>query len=195
MKHLRIALLLCLMPFLGVQAQDEAEVLAPKFGYLSYNAVFERMPEYQQAQEAFAQLKAKYDAEAVHSEEEFQRKFAEFLQGQKDFPASIMQKRQAELQDLMEKSVSFRQQSRDLLRKAEADLQKPVATALDEAIQAVGAEMSLDFVLNTDGNSLPFINPQVGVDVTKAVLVKLGIEQPEAATELTEETQPEAESE
>ena len=170
-----ITLLLALIPFWGVSAQ-EGEVRVAQFGYLSYGEVFEQMPEYKKAQEDFAALKAKYDAETVRSEDEFQRKFAEFLQGQKDFPTSILQKRQAELQDLMEKSVTFRRESRKLLQQAEKELQKPVAQKLDEAIKAVGAELGLIFVLNTDGNSLPFIHPQVGVNITRPVMLKLGIE-------------------
>ena len=174
MKSL-ITLLLALIPFLGTSAQEEG-VRVPQFGYISYSEVFQQMPEYQKAQEDFAALKAKYDAETARSEDEFQRKFAEFLQGQKDFPASILQKRQAELQELMDKSVNFRRESRNLLRQAEAELQRPVAEKLDEAIKAVGAELGLIFVLNTDGNSLPFVHPQVGVDITQPVLLKLGIE-------------------
>ena len=160
----------------GQSGAAPQEVRVPQFGYLSYNEVFEKMPEYQKAKEDFAALKEKYDAEATRAEEEFQRKFAEFLQGQKDFPPSILQKRQAELQDLMDKSVTFRKESRRLLRQAEGELQAPVSTRLNEAIQAVGAELGLIFVLNTDGNSLPFVHPQVGVNVTAPVLQKLGIE-------------------
>ena len=184
MKSL-ITLLLALLPFLGVSAQDEC-VRVPQFGYISYNEVFQQMPEYQKAQEDFAALKAKYDAETTRSEDEFQRKFAEFLQGQKDFPPSILQKRQAELQELMDKSVNFRRESRKLLRQAEAELQRPVAEKLDEAIKAVGAELGLIFVLNTDGNSLPFVHPQVGVDITRPVLSKLGIEKVEVPEERIE---------
>ena len=84
---------------------NQSAVRVPQFGYLSYNEVYKQMPEYKKACDDFAALKAKYDAEATRAEDEFQRKFAEFLNGQKDFPQSIMLKRQAELQDLMEKSV------------------------------------------------------------------------------------------
>ena len=57
-----------------------------KLGYLSYNAVFQAMPEYAVSQRKLADLKAKYDKEAQRSEAEFQRKFVEFLQGQKERP-------------------------------------------------------------------------------------------------------------
>ncbi|MBR1682288.1 MAG: OmpH family outer membrane protein [Bacteroidaceae bacterium] len=181
-KHFIAILLALFLPLLGgtgafstLRAQDTPEVRVAQFGYLSYNDIFQRMPEYAEAQASFAQLKAKYDAEAQRAEDEFQRKFAEFLQGQKDFPASIMQKRQMELQDLMDKSVAFRQETQRLLKQAEAELQAPVAAKLNEAIQAVAGERGLTFVLNTDNNAVPFIHPQVGVNITEPVLIRLGL--------------------
>ena len=183
-RHLTTILsLLLLLPFCGeaegafstLRAQDIPEVRVAQFGYLSYNDIFQRMPEYAEAQDSFAQLKAKYDAEAERAEDEFQRKFAEFLQGQKDFPATIMQKRQMELQDLMDKSVAFRQETQRLLKQAEAELQAPIADKLNKAIQAVAAEQGLTFVLNTDNNAVPFIHPQVGVNITEPVLIRLGL--------------------
>ena len=175
------ALLLALVPFIGASAQEQSAatptdtptVTVPQFGYLSYNAVFAQMPDYQKAKEDFAALKAQYDAEATRAEEEFQRKFTEFLQGQKDFPKSIMQKRQAELQELMDKSVAFRKEAQRLLAEAEAKLQAPVAERLNEAIRTVAAKRGLIVVLNTDGNAVPFIHPQAGVDITEAVLAQL----------------------
>lgn len=160
---------------LCAQKPATTEVRVPQFGYISYKSVYERMPEYATAKAAFEELKAKYDAEAQHSEEEFQRKFSEFLQGQKDFPPSILQKRQLELQDLMNKSVAFRQESQRLLKQAEAELQAPSIAKLSEAIQAVAGERGLFFVLNTDDNAVPFIHPQAGVDITDLVLTRLGI--------------------
>lgn len=183
MKKIILFLLLSLPFCVGAQEANNQPAAqqqqVARFGYLSYNAVYEQMPEFAQAQASFAELKKKYEAEATRSEEEFQRKFAEFLHGQKDFPASIMQKRQAELQELMEKSTKFRRESRELLKKAQEELHQPLVGRLNEAIKAVGAEQGLIYILNTDGNALPFINPQAGVDVTEAVLVKLGIKSAE----------------
>lgn len=181
-KHLiRISLILSIVFFMtngNVYGQEQSQTI-PQFGYLSYNEVFSQMPEYISAQQQFQQLRSKYDAEATRSEEEFQRKFAEFMQGQHDFPPSIMQKRQAELQELMEKSISFRQESQKLLAEAEAALKQPAIDKLNAAIQAVGAEKGLLFILNTDGNACPFVHPQAGVNVTNFVISKLGITQVE----------------
>lgn len=181
MKSTLFALLLALAPFCSAGAQEltaPAEVHVAHFGYVSYKEIFERLPEYDEARAAFAALKGKFEDEAERSEKEFQRKFAEFLQGQKDFPPTILQKRQAELQDLMNKSVSFRQESQRLLQKAEAEMMQPVMERLNKAIQEVAAERSLIFVLNTDENAVPYINPQVGVNITEPLLLKLGLASP-----------------
>ena len=183
MKRQILALLFMAAAAATLQAQQPsvpatAVSSAPIFGYLSYDTVFRQMPDYQQARESFQALKAKYDAEARRAEEEFQRKFAEFLQGQADFPVSIMQKRQAELQDLMEKSISFRQSSQQLLRQAEQQMQQPVAQRLNQVLQDIGNERHFLFILNTDADACPFVHPQAGVDVTADVLTKLGLQAP-----------------
>ena len=86
-----------------------------------------------------------------------------------------MLKRQAELQDLMEKSVTFRKETQRLLAEAEAQLQAPVTERLNQVIYSVAGQLGLIFVLNTDGNAVPFIHPQVGVNITDPVLRALGI--------------------
>lgn len=170
LKKVILSLLLALP--LSVTAQEVAKA---RFGFLSYSSVYKQMPEYEAAQRNWAELKEKYDKEAERSETEFQQKFADFLQGQKDFPANILQKRQKELQDLMERSIGFKQDVQRLLSEAEKELQAEVGKRLDEAIRTVGVEKGYMFILNTDGNACPFINPEEGEDVTELVLQKLQI--------------------
>lgn len=158
-----------------------------RIGYLDYNEVMRQMPEYAQAQQSISDLKTKYDQEATRGEEEFQRKFAEFLQGQKDFPQNILVKRQAELQALMENGLHFRHEAKQLLSQAEADLLKEVTGKLNEAVTAVGLTGGYACILNTSDNQCPFINPAVSDDVTELVLQKLGVKE-SAATPVQEET-------
>jgi len=144
-------------------------------GYISYEQVLKELPEYAQAKQDLAALKAKYEAEAQKGEEEFQRKFVDFLQGQKDFPQAIMQKRQAELQTLMDTGVAFRMKSQELIAQAEKDLMQVADNRLKHALLEVGAEYGYICILNTDNNSCPYINPALGVDVTELVRQKLGL--------------------
>ena len=147
-----------------------------RFGYISYDEVLRQMPDYAKAQQNLADLRAKYEQEATRGETEFQRKFAEFLQGQKDFPENLLVKRQAELQSLMETGIKFRQEARQLLKKAEQELLAGVRTRLNETIRTVGLEGGYAYVINIDGDACPFINPALGEDITNIVLKQLGIE-------------------
>lgn len=113
MRHYILTLLL-LLGSLTVSAQEAATTAAPpqaavlSFGYFSYKAVMEQMPEYATAQRTLSTLRAKYDAEMKRVEDEFNMKYEQFLEGQHDFAPSILQKRQAELQDLMQKNQAFK---------------------------------------------------------------------------------------
>ncbi len=164
----RILLAVCLLLPLSLAAQV-------RVGFLSYSKVMKLLPEYAQAQEELADLKQQYDLETARGEEEFQRKFTEFLQGQKDFPQNILLKRQAELQSLMENGISFRQEAQKLLTDAEEMLLSKVTQKLDNAIQEVGTANGFVCILNTDDHLCPFVNPAVGEDVTYLVLQALGL--------------------
>ncbi len=168
MTKLRYFILFLLLLPLTVAAQV-------KFGYLSYRTLCQELPQYVQAQKELNDLKTVYEQEATRGEEEFQRKFTDFLQGQKDFPANILQKRQAELQDLMDRGVKFRKEAERLLAEAEQSLLRDLYKKLDEAIVAVGMETGYAFILNIDDNACPFINPILGDDVSNMVRGKLGI--------------------
>lgn len=162
----RIVIVLLLVFPLCMQAQH-------KVGFVSYEAVLTSIPDYEASRASLLELKAKYDQEAKRSEEEFQRKFAEFLQGQKDFTPTIMQKRQKELQDLMEKGLAFRQEIYGLLTQAENEMKAELLRKVGEAVRAVGTEEGFSYILNTDDNACPFINPDVVEDVTEKIKARL----------------------
>lgn len=146
-----------------------------QFGYLSYSGIYKAMPEYATAQSSIKELEEKYNLEIKHSEDEFNRKYAEFYQGQKDFPQYILEKRQKELQELMEKSLDFKEKAKQLLKESEEKLKTPIEERLNQAIKSVGEEFGYSYILNTDNNTYPFINNNSGVDITETVMNRLGI--------------------
>lgn len=151
-----------------VKAGDAPSSL--RFGYLSYSSVLRLMPDYVAAQRSIDDLRTKYDLEMKRVENEFNQKYEQFLAGQHDFAPTILQKRQAELQDLMEKNITFKQKAQQLLKDAENKAFAPVNQRLNTVIQRVGQALGLAFVLNTDNNAVPFINTTSGVDVTATVV-------------------------
>ena len=167
-------LLLALMALpLSLHAQDEAAAVVEtstatsgvKFGYVSYSTLLESMPDYAVAMNKYAQLEEKYAAETRRVEDEFNDKYEAFLEGQRDFPPSILNKRQSELQELLEKNIAFKNESKRLLAEAKAELMKPLRDKMSKVLATIGTEMGLAFIINTDNDSCPFINPQKGFDV------------------------------
>ena len=152
---------------LGGYAQDSATGM--KFGYLSVEAVMKSLPEYATMQTNMAQLREQYEAEQKRVEDDFNKKYEEFLDGQASFPKTILQKRQSELQEMLDKNIAFKKESQQLLANAEATMLENLKSTVTAALVAIGQERGYAFILNTDQNAVPFINPALGEDITEDV--------------------------
>jgi outer membrane protein len=144
-----------------------------KFGYLSYNTVMQAMPEYAAMQNSMAELREKYEAEQKRVEDDFNKKYEEFLDGQKSFPKTILQKRQSELQEMLDKSIAFKKESQRLLKQAEEDAMAPILVRLATVLDTIGKERSYAFIVNTDEKATLWLNPSIGEDITATVIEQL----------------------
>ncbi len=151
--------------FLGCYAQENTF----RFGYLSYDAVLQSMPEYTMVQQKLTKLNEQFQTETLRIEDEFNRKYEEFLDGQRDFPKTILQKRQSELQELMERNIAFKENSRAELAQAEKEAMAPLRIRLIEIVGKIGRERGYAFIIDTDKTALPFINPAMGEDINQLV--------------------------
>lgn len=140
-----------------------------RFGYFSFDNVLKSMPDYVMAQRSIDDLRQKYDAEMKRAEDEFNSKYEEFLDVQKDLVPAILRKRQAELQEMMQKNINFKNESQRLLKQAEADAFAPVKNKLYNALTKVGQAQGYAFILNTDGDACPYVNPEMGEDATEHI--------------------------
>lgn len=140
-----------------------------RFGYFSFDNVLKSMPDYVMAQRSIDDLRQKYDAEMKRAEDEFNSKYEEFLDVQKDLVPAILHKRQAELQEMMQKNINFKNESQRLLKQAEADAFAPVKNKLYNALTKVGQAQGYAFILNTDGDACPYVNPEMGEDATELI--------------------------
>ena len=140
-----------------------------RFGYFSFDNVLKSMPDYVMAQRSIDDLRQKYDAEMKRAEDEFNSKYEEFLDVQTDLVPAILRKRQAELQEMMQKNINFKNESQRLLKQAEADAFAPVKNKLYNALTKVGQAQGYAFILNTDGDACPYVNPEMGEDATELI--------------------------
>ena len=144
-----------------------------RFGVCSYSTLLKSMPGYLMAQRSIDDLRQKYESEMKRSEQEFNAKYEEFLDEQRDLVPAILRKRQTEIQEMMEKNVAFKQEAQRLLKQAETDALAPVKLKLNEAMAKVGAQQGYAFILNTDNDACPYINHEMGEDATEAIKAQL----------------------
>ncbi len=159
-----------LMAVSGTQSADSlaADSVAPpaiRFGYLSYETVLKGMFDYADAQDSIRLEQEAYEKELKRVEKDFNKKYEAFLEGQRDFPRTILLKRQNELKDLMQQNIDFKAQARLDLQAAEDRFLAPVRKRLNEVLALLAEEYGLAFILNTDGNACPFIDPRYGMDI------------------------------
>jgi len=166
MKHI----LLTLFALLSLTASAQSDSIPQlRIGYLSYDTALVAMPQYAIAQAKLKELRDAYDKEVSRVEEEFNEKYEAFLEGQRDFPRTILLKRQNELQELLQKNLEFKQEGRRDLQKAEAEAMAPLREQLSEAITTVAHKEGLVLVVNTDSNACPFIEPTMSINIQEAV--------------------------
>ena len=170
--HKRMTRLLFLFLLLLAPCTMQAQTTI-KYGTIHYDSLLVGLPQYAQVQQRMEELHKKYESETAYNEQNFKRLFAEFLQGQKDFPQNILMKRQRDLQEQMEKSIAFRKEADALLRAAEADMMKPLLEMLDELIRNVGLERGYEMIINLDTPAYPFLHPSVAEDAMPYVKEKI----------------------
>lgn len=140
-----------------------------KYGYFSFSEALKAMPAYAIAERDMASLRAKYEEEGKRVEDDFNKKYEQFLDGQRDFAPSILQKRQAELQEMMEKNVAFKNESKRLLAQADAESKAALKVRLRAIVARIGADRGYAFILNTDNDAVPYVNNAVGEDINALV--------------------------
>ena len=163
-----VAILFTIHCFLfTASAQDSIHAI--RFGYLNYQQALRQMPQYATVEQQMADLRSQYEAEMQRVTNEFNRKYEEFLEGQSEFPKTILQKRQTELQELMTRNVAFKEESRKLLANAEREALAPLKIRLSETVAKIAGELGLALVVNTASDACPYIDPDMGIDINKLV--------------------------
>ena len=157
------------MVLVGLTAYAQSGATTMKFGFLSYDSVRQSMKEYAEMKQQVATMRSAYEAEMKRVEDDFNKKYEEFLDGQKNFPTTILQKRQSELQEMLDKNIAFKNESLRILNEQESQLLESINLMVKICVQQVGQRHGYAFILNTDADALPWLNPEMGEDVTEEV--------------------------
>lgn len=150
--------------------QDMPSPVRMKIGFLSFDEALKAMPEYSVVQASLNSLRDQYDTEMQNAEKDFNEKYELFIDGLPDMVLAIREKRQSELQSMMERNIAFRQEAARLIEQAEADALAPLYVKLNNVISDIAEERAYIMVVNTDSNACPYLNPTMAEDITTLVI-------------------------
>ena len=164
MKKL-IVLLLMILP-LGAIAQEV------KIAFVKTQEVFMAMPEVSGMEKQMADLNEKYRVELKQMQDEYQKKYSDFVAQQDSLTENIKMRRMQELQDMEQRTQNFIQISQQDFQKLQGELFTPIQDKLKNAIKAVGDEKGYTYILDPQ---IVLYQGNTAVDATQFVKAKLGI--------------------
>ena len=164
MKKL-IIFLLMMLP-LGVFAQES------KIAIVNTQEVIQAMPEFATMQKQMADMEAKYKNEMQVMQDEYNKKYSDFVAQQDSLTENIKLRRMQEIQDIQERMDNFVQVAQQDVQKKQQELLQPIQQKLHEAIQKVGEEKGYTYII--DPAALLYTGT-TAVDATPFVRTKLGL--------------------
>ena len=164
MKKLFV-LLFRLLP-LGVFAQEV------KIAFVNTQEVFMAMPEVSNMEKQMADLNEKYKVELKQMQDEYQKKYSDFVAQQDSLTENIKLRRMQEIQDIQARMENFMQVAQQDVQKKQQELLQPIQAKLQKAIQDVGSEKGYTYII--DPAALLFTGSNA-IDATQFVRAKLGL--------------------
>ncbi|SEF58756.1 OmpH family outer membrane protein [Parabacteroides chinchillae] len=164
MKKL-IVLLFMILP-LGAIAQEV------KIAYVNTQDIFLALPDAGDMEKKMADLNEKYKGELKTMQDEYTKKYSDFVAQQDSLTENIKLRRMQEIEDIRGRIDNFMQVAQQDIQKKQGELLQPIQDKIQKAIKAVGDEKGYTYI----------VDPQVllytgtnAIDATSFVKSKLGI--------------------
>ena len=161
-----------------------------KFGYVDFTEIIQLMPEMDSARvqidAAGAEAQETYQAMV----EEFQSKYQQFEQKQASWTPAIRESKAAELQQIEGRIQEFQQAVQQDLQQLQNTLQSPIYDKAQKTVNELAKAKGLAMVF--EKNSLLYIDPAQGVNLTPEARVALNIPEGRTLETLQQELQAKA---
>lgn len=144
-------------------------------GHCNTDSVLVLMPEYKTAMAELQNLQTQFENEIAEMRSELEVKAQSIETNSATWTPLRVQKEQSELQTSYNRLQNYAQQAQQDLGAKEQELLTPVLQKLQEAINAVGTEKGLDYILDSSRGRGTVIFKKESRDISNAVKTKLGI--------------------
>ncbi|MDR2146559.1 MAG: OmpH family outer membrane protein [Tannerella sp.] len=166
MKKIILSLLLFIPWGMFAQVQKHAVV--------DEMSVIGAMPEIPSVETEIAKLTKEFQAEYQKLLDDYNRKFSAFTQQQDSLSENIKILRLQEIQEITTKTQNFVPMAEETIARKRQELLTPIQEKVQKAIQEVGAENGLAYILPKDPQIVLYSGSSA-IDVTDKVKAKLGI--------------------
>ena len=146
-----------------------------KFGHVNSQEIITLMPEFTKANADLEAMAKQYQDEMQRTEEEFNKKYQEFLVQKKSLPANIAERREKELNDMYQRQRQFQQEAKQSMTPARDNAMTPTWRKLDGGIQTVGQAEGVIYIFDIARTPLAYIGKE-SIDLTAKVKAQLGIQ-------------------
>ena len=157
-----------LLPFVGAANAQEA-----KIAFVNTQEVFMALPEVADMRKQIDDLNANYQKELETMQNEFQKKYSDFIAQQDSLTENIKVRRMQEVEDLRQRMDNFVQVAQQDVNKKQQELIAPIQQKMADAIKAVGTEQGYTYII--DPQVLLYTGPNA-IDATPFVKTKLGLQ-------------------
>lgn len=171
MKKVFLVLLVIIPLFFSnhLSAQTPSQI-----AFVNSNDIFAVMPERVKASESLNELNDKYKAELEVMQNDYNKKYSDFISYQSSMGENIRLRRMQELYELERNINNFMKVAKEDVEAQEAEMLVPLRQKLKDAVYQVGVEQGYICVYDLANPSIIFVTPDA-VDITPLVKRKLGI--------------------
>jgi outer membrane protein len=148
-------------------------ISAQKFGHVNTQELFTQMPEVAQVRLKMDTINAQYENQLASMNEEFQRKYQDYVSQEATMAEAIKQIRQQELQEMQQRIQLFYQTAEQDIQRKQQELLAPIHERMAAAIKAVGTREGYTYIF--DSAAMVHIGEDA-TDVMPAVKRELGIQ-------------------
>jgi len=167
MKKLIALVVVMLLP-LGMFAQDA------KIAYVNTQEIMAAMPEMADMEKKLADLNEEYTAELKKMDEEYTKKYQDYIAAQDSLTENIKLRRMEELEHMQQRMQQLYQTAQQDIPRKQEELYMPVYQRMMDAVKAVGNEKGYTYILSLNQNNLLYTGANA-LDATPFVKTKLGL--------------------
>ena len=142
--------------------------------YVNTLDIINSMPDKTSATERLNTLSENYKQELQVMQNEYNKKYSDFITYQENLAESIKLRRMQELTDLENQIQEFTKIAQKDIEEHEQQLLEPIKLKVKEAIKTVGIEQNYTVIYDLDNPSIMFVTPNA-IDANQLVKSKLNI--------------------